>query len=119
MNFLLDVHLPINLSKFLNQQKGCSATHVNQILQKWFTSDASICKYADDNSLVVVTKDADFKNSHFINKTPKKVIRIVLGNISNNDLMELMVKYLPFILPLAARDNFYIEIGREQITIID
>lgn len=119
MDFLVDVHLPINLSKFLNSQEGCHSTHVNQVLQKWFTSDAEICKYADENSLVVVTKDADFKNSYFIKNTPKKVIRIALGNISNRDLIELVNKYLPFIFPLVAKDKFYIEISREQITVID
>ncbi|MDB5141483.1 MAG: hypothetical protein JWQ66_196 [Mucilaginibacter sp.] len=119
MDFLIDVHLPITLSKFLNNQEDCSSVHVNQILQKWHTPDADICKYADENSMVVVTKDTDFKNSHFINKTPKKVIRITLGNISNSDLMALVISYLPFILPLSVRDSFYIELSHGQITIID
>src|SRR5271163_1936454 len=118
MDFLIDVHLPINLSKFLDKQHDCTSIHVNQILQKWHTSDAEICKYADDNLLVVVTKDTDFKNSHFINKTPKKVVRVTLGNISNAYLIEMFNRYLPFILPLASKDNFYIELSREQITII-
>jgi predicted nuclease of predicted toxin-antitoxin system len=119
MNFLIDVHLPISLSKFLNAQKGCSAIHVNQMLQKWHTTDAEICKYADEHSMTVVTKDQDFKNSHFINKTPKKVIRVTLGNISNNDLIDLFDKYLPFILPLSQQAEMYIEISKEQIIIID
>jgi len=119
MDFLIDVHLPISLSKLLSAQKDCHAIHVNQILQKWHTSDIEICKYADNNSMVVITKDTDFKNSHFINKTPQKVIRVALGNISNNDLKDIIIKYLPFILPLSAKDNFYIEISRDQITIIE
>lgn len=119
MNFLIDVHLPISLSKFLNNQEGCTSVHVNQILQKWYTTDAEICKYADKQSMVVVTKDQDFKNSHFINKTPQKVIRIALGNISNNDLILLFGKYLPFILPLAIKAEMYIEISNEQLIIID
>ena len=118
MDFLIDVHLPISLSKFLGQQEGCNSVHINQILQKWFTSDAEICKYADENSLVVITKDSDFKNTHFISKTPKRIVRIVLGNISNNELIGLFKKYLQFILPLT-NDSFYIELSREQITIID
>ncbi|MDB4924284.1 DUF5615 family PIN-like protein [Mucilaginibacter sp.] len=119
MFFLIDVHLPISLSKFLNSQKDCKAMHVNQILQKWHTTDAEICKYADDNSMVVVTKDQDFKNSHFINKTPKKVIRVTLGNISNTDLIRLFDKYLAFILPLSQNPEIYIEISNEQIIVID
>jgi predicted nuclease of predicted toxin-antitoxin system len=119
MNFLIDVHLPISLSKFLSSQKDCTSTHVNQVLQKWRTTDAEICKYADENSMVVVTKDQDFKNSHFINKTPKKVIRVTLGNIANNELIQLFDKYLPFILPQSEKAEIYIEISNEQLIFID
>ncbi|MDB5116863.1 MAG: hypothetical protein JWQ79_2355 [Mucilaginibacter sp.] len=111
--------MPISLSKFLNTQTNCSATHVNQILRKWHTTDAEICKYADEHSMTVITKDQDFKNSHFINKTPKKVIRVTLGNISNTDLINLFDKYLPFIIPLSENPEIYIEISKEQIIIID
>jgi predicted nuclease of predicted toxin-antitoxin system len=119
MDFLIDVHLPVSLSKFLDKQPNCSSIHINQILQKWYTTDAEICKYADENNLVVITKDGDFKNSYFINKTPKKIIRVTLGNISNAELILLFTKYLPFILPLSAKTNFYVEIDKEQIIIID
>lgn len=39
MDFLIDVHLPISLSKFLNKQTECTSIHVNQILQKSHTTD--------------------------------------------------------------------------------
>lgn len=119
MNFLVDVHLPISLSKFLSRQEGCSSAHVNQILQKWHTTDAEICKYADERSLVVITKDQDFKDSHFVVKTPKRLIRIVLGNISNQELISMFDKYLPLIFPLIEKESVYIEIGREQIFVIE
>ena len=113
MTFLIDVHLPISFSKFLNSYSYCTSIHINQVLQKWHTSDCDICKYADDNNLVVVTKDGDFKNSHFINHTPQKVIRVVLGNISNADLILLFTQHLPLILPLSAKKELYIEIGSQ------
>jgi predicted nuclease of predicted toxin-antitoxin system len=119
MTFLLDVHLPISLSKFLNKQKVCNAVHVNQILQKWHTTDSDICKHADENDLVVITKDNDFKNSHFINKTPKKIIRVTLGNISNNELIMLFSKYLLSILHLSDIDTFYAEMSQDQLIVID
>lgn len=118
MNFLIDVHLSISLSKFLNKQENCTAIHVNQILQKWYTTDVEIAKYADENDLVVITKDQDFKNSHFINKTPKKIIRITLGNISNNELIVLFSQYLPLILQLSIKEAFYIELSADRITSI-
>ena len=119
MDFLIDVHLPVSLSKFLDKQPNCKSIHVNQILNKWHTSDAEICQYADENDLIVISKDEDFKSSHFVNKTPKKLIRVTLGNISNVDLIILFSKYLPHILQLPKTSEFYIEVGSEQIIIIN
>jgi predicted nuclease of predicted toxin-antitoxin system len=119
MNFLIDVHLPISLAKYLNNLENCTSVHVNQILQKWFTSDSEICRYADKNDMIVVSKDSDFKNSHFINKTPKKIIRIVLGNVSNTEIITLFEKYLPFIAQCSAKKHFYIELGPDELIIID
>lgn len=119
MDFLIDVHLPISLSKFLDKQVDCTSIHVNQILQKWNTADSEICKYADKNNLIVITKDSDFKNSHFVNHTPKKVIRVILGNISNTELILLFEKFLSSVIPLSLKASLYIEIDKDQITIID
>ncbi|MFI5159393.1 MAG: DUF5615 family PIN-like protein [Sphingobacteriales bacterium] len=88
-------------------------------MAKWHTTDTAICKYADEHNLVVVTKDGDFKNSHFINRTPKKVIRITLGNVSNEYLIRLFTRHLSLITHLANKDEFYIEVGEEQIAIFN
>lgn len=80
---------------------------------------AYISKYADENTFVVISKDSDFKNSYFINKTPKKVIRISLGNVSNKDLVALFERYLPFILPFDTKPHFYIELSIDQIIVIE
>jgi len=117
MHFLVDVHLPISLSKFLDKQSECSAKHVNHILQKWFTTDSAICKYADENDFVVITKDLDFKASHFVKKSPRKVIRIILGNISNSELLIIFEKYLPFILDQKSKAEFYIEVSKESLSV--
>jgi len=50
---------------------------------------------------------------------PRKVIRVTLGNISNADLILLFTKYMPFIVPLNTKSDFYIELSNEQIIIID
>ena len=119
MNFLIDVHLPISLSKYLDKQPGCKSIHVNQILQKWHTTDTAISMYADENDLVVVTKDSDFISSHLVKKTPKKLIRVVLGNISNNELVTLFERYFLSIASLSDKNEFYVELSKEQVTVID
>ena len=119
MNFLIDVHLPISLSKLINRNIDYTSIHVNQILKKWNTLDSEICKYADENDLIVVSKDVDFKNSHFINKTPKKLVRVTLGNMSNQELCQIFQQFLPIIKLKATKGSFYFEISKEQLFIID
>ena len=75
MKFLCDVHISYKLSKKI-ESLGFESIHVNFILDKWFTSDTEIAKFADSNDYILISKDADFKNSYLINKLPKKLIKI-------------------------------------------
>ena len=110
MNFLCDVHIPIKLVKYLINANH-KALHVNQMPDKWFTTDAAICNFADSNDLIVITKDEDFRNSFLLSRTPKKLVRIILGNISNQILIELIEKNLPLISKLNQENGFYLELG--------
>jgi predicted nuclease of predicted toxin-antitoxin system len=114
MNFLCDVHIPIALVKFLSDH-GCEASHVNSLPKKWNSTDSEICQFADENNLVVITKDQDFKNTHFVKGTPAKLIRITLGNISNKELISIFKKHLPELLAHLQAPKCYIEIGKEFI----
>jgi len=74
MKILCDVHIAIKVAKFF-QSKNIETEHVNLILDKWHTKDCNICEYADKNDFTVLTKDKDFKDSHFIRQTPKKRLK--------------------------------------------
>lgn len=117
MKFLSDVHISYKTVKIL-QNFGYESIHVNLILDKWNTKDRDICKYADLNGFIVITKDSDFKDSFLINKTPKKLIKINLGNISNNILNKILSDNITLIKQLNLSDNFMIEIDLNQITVI-
>ncbi len=86
MKIVCDVHLPQRLVSFLIKE-GIEAIHGSSILDSWTTEDHEFSKYADENEYVFVTKDADFRNSHFLNGSPRKLIKIDLGNISNDELI--------------------------------
>lgn len=118
MEFLCDVHISRKLVVFLNQNQF-SSKHVNDLPLKWNTSDLEICKYADENNLVIITKDVDFRNSYFINNNPQKLIRVLLGNISNVELIEIFNKYLSTILIYKEHKRFYIELDRDGLFVID
>lgn len=114
MKFICDVHIPISLSKFLATQ-GAESVHVNQILDGSFTPDDLINKYADANDCIVITKDMDFRNSYFIRKAPRKLIRICLGNLPNNRLIQLIEKHLTLISQLNQENSFYMEINSDTV----
>lgn len=119
MKILCDVHISIKVAKlFIN--KGFVAVHVNDILDKWYTSDIKISEYADQNDFTVITKDSDFKNSHFIKGSPRKLIKINLGNISTKRLLEILDNYSTFINEkFESNQECYFEINNDYLLIIN
>jgi len=117
MKFLCDVHISFKIQKLL-VSLGFEAIHVNDILDKWYTSDKDICSYADLNDMIVITKDSDFRDSFFIKQTPKKLVKINLGNISNQELTKILSENIVAIQKLNSKDFFLIEIDKEIITYI-
>ena len=78
-----------------------------------------ICIYADKNDFTIVTKDTDFKNSHFLNQSPKKLIKVNLGNISTNKLIVIFDRILDKLKVLFEENNkCYVEINKNDITVI-
>lgn len=118
MKFLCDVHISYKISNHLNSL-GFETLHVNEILDKWYTKDEKICEYADSNDLIVITKDSDFRDSFFVKNTPKKLIKINLGNISNKELIDIFSNNIEAIKNISTKSNFLIEIDKEDIVIID
>ncbi len=119
MKILSDVHIPLKITKFF-ANKGIQSEHVNNILDKWFTSDNKICEFADKNDYTVLTKDSDFKNSHFIKQSPKKLIKINLGNISTNSLLAIFENNLTLISAKFDTNNqCYLEINCDYFLIIN
>jgi predicted nuclease of predicted toxin-antitoxin system len=110
MKFLCDVHISFKLVNALNQL-GYECVHVNNILDKWFTKDEAITKFADKNDYIIITKDADFRNSFFINRTSKKLLSINSGCISNDDLITIITECMHKIEDASqSNQNFIIEI---------
>jgi len=115
MKFLCDVHISYKVVNFLSKS-GFETIHVNQILDRWNTKDKDICDFADSNDLIVITKDYDFRNSFFVKGSPKKLIKVNLGNISTTDLIESISQILNAIEKLSASSSFLVEIDKNLIT---
>ncbi|MEM8894237.1 MAG: DUF5615 family PIN-like protein [Bacteroidota bacterium] len=118
MKFLCDVHIPIKLSKHIGLL-GLYSEHVNNILDKWNTTDDDITTYADQHDLIVVTKDQDFRNSFLLKRTPKKLIKVNLGNISNDVLISIFENQMTTISEIDRLYRSYmIELGRDSYRVV-
>jgi predicted nuclease of predicted toxin-antitoxin system len=111
MRFLCDVHISYKIVNYLNSC-GYETIHVNTILNKWHTKDKDICKYADSNDFILISKDSDFRDSFFVKKTPKKLIKINLGNIPNTQLILIFEEIISDIKKIKSFPYFLVEIDK-------
>jgi predicted nuclease of predicted toxin-antitoxin system len=117
MKFLCDVHISYQVVNYL-KSSGFETIHVNAILDKWNSKDSDICTYADSNDMIVISKDSDFRDSHFVKQTPKKLIKINLGNISNQELILLLSKNIDSIKKLNQNTFFLVEMNKDNVSYI-
>ena len=118
MQVLCDVHISYKIVRFF-EEHSIRALHINNLLQGSETADKEIAIYADENDFVVVTKDSDFQTSHFLKKTPRKLLKIALGNLSTFKTIEILKAQLPLLHISFEKDICFVEIGRDYIHIID
>src|ERR1700677_3871111 len=94
MKFLVDTHLPRRMVQWFNSA-GCDAIHTLDLLVGNRSPDAQIIEIAERDQRIVVSKDADFVNSHVLSGRPPKLLLVSTGNISNRDLEKLVVPLIP------------------------
>lgn len=115
MKFLVDAQLPRRTTTWLTAA-GCDATHTLDLPDGNGTSDVEINDIADREQRVVVTKDADFVDSHLLKGRPARLLPISTGNISNRDLEYLMVPLIPDIVQ-GFQTNAFLELSRLGIVV--
>lgn len=113
MRFPCDVHIPMRLSKHL-QRLGFESEHVNNVLKGYSTRDIDIANYCDENNLILITKDRDFKNSFLLGQTPARLIKINLGNVSSSKLVNIIEQNMRSIKTVSEKlDSFMIEFEQD------
>ena len=85
--FLIDVNLPEKIAVWNSDE----FIHVRSIDEKM--KDSAIWRYAKENALIIVTKDADFSNRLLSVTPPPKVIHIRFGNLKMKEFEEVMQKF--------------------------
>jgi predicted nuclease of predicted toxin-antitoxin system len=115
MNFLVDAQLPRRMTAWLTAA-GCNALHTLDLPHGNRTTDEQLNDVADRDQRVVVSKDADFVDTHLLRGRPAKLLLISTGNISNRDLEALVVPLLADIVREFQTHSF-LELGRAGIVI--
>lgn len=88
MRLLVDAQLPVRLASRLDELLH-DVLHTSSLPDGNRTTDQQIAALADRDGRVVVTKDADFRNSHLLTGSPAKLLVVATGNIGNDDLLQL------------------------------
>ena len=73
--YLIDVNLPY----YFNLWRGSDYLHVRDLDDEWL--DTRIWSYAKQQSLTIVSKDADFSAKVLVEVPPPRVIHIRFGNL--------------------------------------
>lgn len=97
MNFLVDAQLPARLARFL-ANVGHDAVHASELPEGNRTTDVRIAELADGEGRIVVTKDRDFRDGHLLAGSPRRLLVVTTGNITNNALLALFEAHLDAIV---------------------
>lgn len=115
MKFLVDAQLPARLARSLNEA-GHDALHTTELPDGNRTTDARIAELADDQGRVVVTKDRDFRDGHLLTGSPRRLLVVTTGNITNTALLALFATHLEAITA-ALEEADYIELGPDALVV--
>ncbi len=77
--YIIDANLPYYFSLW-NKDNYQHVINIDPNMK-----DSEIWKYAKENNLTIVTKDADFSDRILLNNPPPSVIHIKLGNMKMKD----------------------------------
>ena len=94
MKWLIDAQIPRRLAIRLTEL-GHDAVHTQDLPRGNRSTDNDLCHIADASGRVLVSKDRDFLDSYYINKTPMQLLWVTIGNVTNIELLRLFESLLP------------------------
>ena len=115
MKFLVDAQLPLRLVAFLNEH-GHDAIHTSTMPEGNRSKDGAIAELADAEARVVVSKDSDFRDGHLLRASPKRLLVIATGNITNSTLLDLVEANLDGIVAAYGNADF-VQLGADSLSV--
>lgn len=117
MRFLVDAQLPERLARMLTAA-GHDAVHTSELPKGNRSRDREIASLADREDRVVVTKDADFRDSHRLGGAPRRLLIVSTGNVTNDALIALFATNRERLVA-ALEDARFVELDGTSMTIYD
>ena len=115
MRFLIDAQLPARLAEFLNRA-GHDALHTIRLPDGDRSTDSQIAERADTEERVVVTKDQDFRDAHLLARSPRQLLVVATGNITNDALLSLFELHLDAIVSALDEADF-VELTKDALAL--
>lgn len=85
---------------------GHDVLHTSELPDGNRTTDSQIAEIADGEGRVVVTKDRDFRDGHLLAGSPRKLLIVATGNITNTALLALFEANLDVIVGAFGEADF-------------
>ena len=115
MKFLVAAQLPARLARFLNDA-GHDAVHTSDLPDGNRSTDTGIAQFADSDGRVVVTKDRDFRDGHLLARSPRRLLVVATGNITNAALLALFRDNLNVVVA-ALEEADFVELGLRALVV--
>jgi predicted nuclease of predicted toxin-antitoxin system len=115
VKFLVDAQLPSRLAHFLNRA-GHDAVHTIALPDGNRSTDSQIAQLADADGRVVVTKDQDFRDGHLLVQSPRQLLVVATGNITNTALLSIFELHLDAIVS-ALEDAGFVELSQDTLAL--
>ncbi|WP_462283875.1 DUF5615 family PIN-like protein [Nostocoides sp.] len=75
-------------------EAGHDAVHTLDLPDRNRTTDSTISHLADAEDRIVVSKDTDFRDSHILRGTPRRLLEVTTGSIRNAESLALLSTHL-------------------------
>jgi predicted nuclease of predicted toxin-antitoxin system len=115
VKFLIDAQLPARLAAFLSGA-GHDVLHTLELPDGNRSTDSHIAQRADADGRIVVTKDQDFREAHLLTGSPRQLLVVATGNITNDVLLSLFELHLGAIVS-AFEEADFVQLTQEALTL--
>ncbi|HKR51825.1 MAG TPA: DUF5615 family PIN-like protein [Pseudonocardiaceae bacterium] len=98
------------------ERRRARPLHTSELPEGNRTTDVRIAELADGEGRVVVTKDRDFRDGYLLAGSPRRLLAVATGNITNTALLALFQANLDTIVDALGEADF-VELGPKALVV--